>query len=130
MPSAPECEPGCVLLPPLQACQGIKPAHFQGPGPLGCLSTACRLSEVDVSMLSALLRTCGWALRADDPQAMRDFVVALHARAAELGRAGGWHGGQAAEGRPTPGRWAGPSALPARFCIHMLLLLHLCASLH
>eukprot|EP00887_Chlorella_sp_A99_P005712 scaffold1.g5712.t1 len=48
-----------------------------------------RLGEADVGLLSAALRRAGLALRTEDPQAMRDFVVALQARAAEAGAAGG-----------------------------------------
>ncbi|CAG9459980.1 unnamed protein product [Pedinophyceae sp. YPF-701] len=42
-------------------------------------------SEVAVTLMVTVLNACGLALRSDDPVAMRDFVVGVHKRAAEVG---------------------------------------------
>ncbi|KAL4421444.1 hypothetical protein ABPG75_010735 [Micractinium tetrahymenae] len=47
-----------------------------------------RFTETDVGMIVELLHACGLQLRAADPVAMREFVVAVHARAGEAGGAG------------------------------------------
>ncbi|GAB4822711.1 hypothetical protein N2152v2_009757 [Parachlorella kessleri] len=46
-----------------------------------------RFGDGDVSLLATLLRACGLQLRAADPLAMKEFVVSVHARAAEAGGA-------------------------------------------
>ena len=47
-----------------------------------------RFTEQDVALILALLTAAGFQLRRDNPAAMKDFVVAVHARAAEAGTAG------------------------------------------
>lgn len=47
-----------------------------------------RFEEQDVAMMSAALRVAGLQLRSADPAAMKDFLVAVHARAAEAAKAG------------------------------------------
>lgn len=42
------------------------------------------LSELDVSIILTLLQTCGMGLRADDPVAMKDFVLLVQHRCEEL----------------------------------------------
>lgn len=41
-----------------------------------------------MAMMSAALRAAGLQLRSADPAAMKDFLVAVHARAAEAAKAG------------------------------------------
>ena len=60
-------------------------------GYLGLLRN--RLSEPDVDVLVTMLGSVGLQLRSDDPVAMKDFVVGVHARAAELGKQGERSGG-------------------------------------
>ena len=47
-----------------------------------------RLSEPDVDMLVTVLGSVGLQLRNDDPVAMKEFVVGVHAKAAEMGQQG------------------------------------------
>jgi nucleolar MIF4G domain-containing protein 1 len=47
-----------------------------------------RMSELDVDMVVSVLGSVGLQLRNEDPAAMKDFVVGVHARAAELGQQG------------------------------------------
>ncbi|KAI7835645.1 hypothetical protein COHA_010459 [Chlorella ohadii] len=47
-----------------------------------------RFTETDVSMIVTLLQACGLQLRAADPVAMKEFVVAVHARAGQAGGTG------------------------------------------
>ncbi|GAX86627.1 hypothetical protein CEUSTIGMA_g14035.t1, partial [Chlamydomonas eustigma] len=47
-----------------------------------------RLSELDVDMVVLVLGSVGLQLRNEDPAAMKDFVVGVHARAADLGQQG------------------------------------------
>lgn len=47
------------------------------------------LGERDVAVLVTALNACGLALRADDPAAMKEFVVSVHRRAGEIGRGEG-----------------------------------------
>eukprot|EP00898_Chlorokybus_atmophyticus_P001124 jgi/Chlat1/2011/Chrsp158S02301 len=42
-----------------------------------------RFTEQDVSTIVVLLQSCGMQLRAEDPAAMKEFIVAVHARAAD-----------------------------------------------
>ncbi|GBF89357.1 hypothetical protein Rsub_02235 [Raphidocelis subcapitata] len=59
---------------------------------------AQRFTEEDVMILAALLNAVGLQLRADDPAAMKDFVVAVHeaaARARACGAVAGAGGGSA-----------------------------------
>lgn len=44
-----------------------------------------RFSEADVAAIAGLMRLSGLALRTADPERMKDFVVSVHARAAEQG---------------------------------------------
>ncbi|KAI9120734.1 hypothetical protein K1719_007767 [Acacia pycnantha] len=43
-----------------------------------------RLTEVDVSTILTVLQCCGMKIRADDPAAMKDFIVSVQDRANEL----------------------------------------------
>ena len=47
-----------------------------------------RFEEQDVAMMSTVLRAAGLHLRAADPTAMKEFLVAVHSRAAEVAAAG------------------------------------------
>lgn len=47
-----------------------------------------RLSEIDVDLIVSILSTIGLKLRNEDPSAMKDFVLSVHTRAAELGQSG------------------------------------------
>ena len=49
---------------------------------------ASRFAETDVAMMLTLLRAAGFRLRGADPVAMKAFVLAVHARAAEAAAAG------------------------------------------
>ncbi|KAK9827685.1 hypothetical protein WJX81_008109 [Elliptochloris bilobata] len=46
-----------------------------------------RFAEQDVALIWGLLNAAGFQLRRDDPAAMKEFVVAVHARAAEAAEA-------------------------------------------
>ncbi|DBA70559.1 TPA: hypothetical protein ACH3X2_011953 [Trebouxia sp. C0005] len=48
-----------------------------------------RFAEGDVATMLTLLQSCGLQLRSDDSVSMKDFVVAVHARAAKAGSEGG-----------------------------------------
>ena len=52
-----------------------------------------RFAESDVSALVTALNASGLQLRSDDPAAMKEFVLGVHARAAEMGKEGGHPGG-------------------------------------
>ncbi|KAK9823765.1 hypothetical protein WJX72_005349 [[Myrmecia] bisecta] len=57
--------------------------------PVDCLYSLLRhltdrFEEQDVAMMMTLLQACGFQLRADDPAAMKEFVLAVHARAAQV----------------------------------------------
>jgi hypothetical protein len=52
------------------------------------VTSARRFEEQDVAMMSVALRAAGLQLRAADPAAMRDFLVAVNARAAEAAAQG------------------------------------------
>ncbi|KAI3941635.1 hypothetical protein MKX01_018225 [Papaver californicum] len=43
-----------------------------------------RLREIDVSIILTILQCCGMKLRADDPTAMKDFIVSIQNRVNEL----------------------------------------------
>ncbi|XP_028790496.1 nucleolar MIF4G domain-containing protein 1-like [Neltuma alba] len=43
-----------------------------------------RLTEIDVSTILTVLQCCGMKIRADDPAAMKDFIVSVQNRANEL----------------------------------------------
>ncbi|KAI3877389.1 hypothetical protein MKX03_026446 [Papaver bracteatum] len=43
-----------------------------------------RLREIDVSIILTILQCCGMKLRADDPTAMKDFIVGIQNRVSEL----------------------------------------------
>ncbi|KAL3133156.1 hypothetical protein ABBQ38_007050 [Trebouxia sp. C0009 RCD-2024] len=47
-----------------------------------------RFAEGDVAMMLTLLQSCGLQLRSDDSVSMKDFVVAVHGRAAKAGAEG------------------------------------------
>eukprot|EP00955_Chlamydomonas_euryale_P065511 359258-Chlamydomonas_euryale.AAC.6 len=47
-----------------------------------------RLTEADIDMIVALLGSVGMQLRNEDPAAMKEFVLGVHSRAAELGAQG------------------------------------------
>ncbi|MCO5609437.1 hypothetical protein L7F22_063663 [Adiantum nelumboides] len=49
---------------------------------LGVLSQS--LTELDVAMILTVLQTCGMGLRADDPAAMKDFVLSIQRRCEDL----------------------------------------------
>lgn len=51
-----------------------------------------QLTEVDVSTILTVLQCCGMKIRADDPAAMKDFIVSVQKRTNELKASGG--GGQ------------------------------------
>ena len=55
-------------------------------GYLGLLRN--RLDEPDVDVIVTILGSVGLQLRGDDPMAMKDFVVGVHAKAAERGQQG------------------------------------------
>ncbi|GJP46853.1 hypothetical protein CLOM_g6106 [Closterium sp. NIES-68] len=42
--------------------------------------------ELDVAAMIHLLQSCGLALRADDPVAMKEFILAVQTKAAEMRR--------------------------------------------
>ncbi|MCL7032649.1 hypothetical protein MKW94_002907 [Papaver nudicaule] len=48
-----------------------------------------RLREIDVSIILTILQCCGMKLRADDPTAMKDFIVSIQNRISELKSAPG-----------------------------------------
>lgn len=68
----------------LYACSLIGPEVLYG------LLDALRagFAEHDVALIASILRACGARLRADDPVAMKAFVVSVHARAAEAAKEG------------------------------------------
>ncbi|CAD7703288.1 unnamed protein product [Ostreobium quekettii] len=47
-----------------------------------------RFDERDVSLMYTILKVCGWRLRSDDPKAMKDYVLGVHARAAQVSQEG------------------------------------------
>ena len=57
-------------------------------GAMTHVTPSCRFEEQDVAMMSVALRAAGLQLRAADPAAMRDFLVAVNARAAEAAAQG------------------------------------------
>ena len=47
-----------------------------------------RFNDSDLTMMSTLLHGCGLALRSADPVGMKEFVISIHSRAAEVGGVG------------------------------------------
>jgi nucleolar MIF4G domain-containing protein 1 len=47
-----------------------------------------RFNDTDLTMMSTLLHGCGLALRSADPVRMKEFVISIHSRAAEVGGIG------------------------------------------
>jgi nucleolar MIF4G domain-containing protein 1 len=47
-----------------------------------------RFNDTDLTMMSILLHGCGLALRSADPVGMKEFVISIHSRAAEVGGMG------------------------------------------
>ena len=83
-------------------------------GAMTHVTPSCRFEEQDVAMMSVALRAAGLQLRAADPAAMRDFLVAVNARAAEA----------AAQGAMTPRAEVSPAEAAATRHFCRLVMLH------
>ena len=46
------------------------------------------MQDLDVTMIHRMLEACGLKLRSDDPASMKEFVLEVHNRAAQLSREG------------------------------------------
>jgi nucleolar MIF4G domain-containing protein 1 len=62
------------------------------------------LSELDAMLMLGLLRVAGARLRSEDPAGMKDFIVELQGRVAELQRSEGPAAGVAAAGGTSGGK--------------------------